>query len=105
AVTSWNQSNNSTVGLLLGNGDGTFQPALISAAPVDPGCLTIADVNRDSKPDALVCSENSVGVMLGNGDGTFQSFANTNFLTGFCTNNVVVVDVNSDGLPDMVTSN
>jgi hypothetical protein len=78
---------------------------LISAAPDDPGCLTIADVNRDGKPDALVCSQNSVGVMLGNGDGTFQSFTNTNFFTGSCDFAVAVADVNGDGLPDMVAPN
>jgi hypothetical protein len=102
-VTNWN--GNSTVGVLLGNGDGTFQPALLSASPYDPGCLTIADVNLDGKPDALVCSQTSVAVLLGNGNGTFQSFANTNFSTGYCTTNVVVADVNGGGLPDMVASN
>ena len=53
-------------GLLLGNGDGTFRPAmsLDGAAP-----LLVADFNNDGKPDVLT-SEN---VLLGNGDGTFQA--------------------------------
>jgi hypothetical protein len=103
-MANWDNSTGN-VGVLLGNGDGTFQPALISAAPVDPSCLTIADVNRDGKLDALVCSEDSVAVLLGNGNGTFQSFTSTNFPTGFCTFAVAIADVNGDGLPDMVAPN
>src|SRR6202008_1251513 len=52
-------------GVLLGNGDGTFQP------PHGQGidyAFEIADFNGDSKPDVLSRS----GVFLGNGDGTFQ---------------------------------
>jgi len=105
ALSNYNNSNNSTVAVLLGNGDGTFQSALASPAPDDAGCLTIADVNLDGRPDALVCSEASVAVLLGNGNGTFQSFAGTNFYTGFCTPNVAVGDVNGDGFPDLVAPN
>jgi hypothetical protein len=41
---------NGTVSVLLGNGDGTFQPDGIGGA----GPLAIADVNLDGKPDLLV---------------------------------------------------
>ncbi len=95
----------STVRVLLGNGDGTFQPAMTSSAPADPGCLTISDVNKDGIPDLLICSQNSVAVLLGNGNGTFQPFTNTNFHTGNCTPAVAIADVNGDGLPDMVDAN
>lgn len=100
-----NRSDNSTVGVLLGNGDGTFQPAITSASPDDPMCLTIADVNNDGKPDALICSEASVAVLLGNGDGTFQSFTNSNFPTNFCTSSVAAADLSGNGFLDMVTAN
>lgn len=102
---NWNGSNNSTVTVLLGNGDGTFQPPIASPAPDDPGCLTIADVNSDGKPDALICSENTVAVLLGNGDGTFQGFNNTNFLTGYCTNAAAVSDLAGNGILDMIAPN
>jgi Big-like domain-containing protein/VCBS repeat protein/FG-GAP repeat protein len=104
-MVNWNRGVPSTTNVLLGNGDGTFQSPLSSEATIDPGCATIADVNRDGKPDLLICSEDTVTVLLGNGDGTFRSFTNNNFYAGFCDSAVVVTDVNADGLPDMVVPN
>jgi hypothetical protein len=98
---SWNSG---TISVLLGNGDGTFQPPLLSPAPIDPSCLVIADVNNDGKPDLLICGEASVVVLLGNGNGTFQPFTNTNYATGFC-NSVAVADFNGDDLADIVSPN
>src|ERR1700719_2585215 len=67
------------LGVLLGNGDGTFQTAVTygtggSSGPFWPVSITIADVNGDHKPDLVVANggSNSIGVLLGNGDGTFQ---------------------------------
>src|SRR6266481_6169185 len=68
-----------SVGVLLGNADGTFQ----AAVAYDSGgswfyfrsqAVAIADVNGDHKPDLVVANSgsNRVGVLLGNGDGTFQ---------------------------------
>jgi hypothetical protein len=63
-----------SVAVLLGNGDGTFQPAREFAAGLRPTVVTVADVNGDGKPDLVVGSSiaDSVSVLLGNGDGTFQ---------------------------------
>jgi len=97
-------SSSCTVGELLGNGDGTFQPVVTS-----PGCgldplggprsVTVSDVNGDGKPD-LVLSTNGAGVSLGNGDGTFQPVVT--YDTGQGGGFVVVGDVDGDGRPDMV---
>src|ERR1019366_1603694 len=68
----------STVGVLLGNGDGTFQPAVTYftyfSGCWNPTAVAVADLNGDGKPDLVMgCgSIAAVGVMLGNGDGTFQ---------------------------------
>src|SRR5579863_6078251 len=73
--------NPGSVAVLLGNGDGTFQPAVIYGSGGSYAySIAIADVNKDGHPDLLVanecsgsCSNNgTVGVLLGNGDGTFQ---------------------------------
>ena len=74
----------SSVGVLLGNGDGTFQTAVAYASGGHyADSVAVADVNGDGKPDILVgncghpkitnCLNGSVGVLLGNGDGTFQA--------------------------------
>src|SRR5436190_16877234 len=66
-----------SVSVLLGNGDGTFQPARNFDAGLGSGPIwvLIVDVNGDGKPDILLAnqSRNAVGVLLGNGDGTFQA--------------------------------
>jgi FG-GAP-like repeat len=70
------------VGVLLGNGDGTFQTAHNYPVGGDlaPISVAIGDVNRDGKPDVVVTSEcfsdnncGGVSVLLGNGDGSFQT--------------------------------
>jgi len=69
----------STIGVLLGNGDGTFQTAVAYDIGGVGGEATVADVNGDGKPDVVVTeragsctSSSTVAVLLGNGDGTFQ---------------------------------
>ena len=69
-----NSSNcyNGIVGVLLGNGDGTFQTALTYGSGGDAGAnlVTVADVNGDGKPDIEVaigcfgCNNGSVGVLI-----------------------------------------
>ena len=104
----------SSVGVLLGNGDGTYQPA----ATYDAGGITaygiaVADVNADGHPDLLVadgctsagfCSPDGVlAVLLGNGDGTFQS--PHSYDTGGSDayrSSLAVADVNGDGKLDVV---
>jgi FG-GAP-like repeat len=73
-----------TVSMLLGNGDGTFQPAITFASGGEtPVSVAVADVNDDGQADIIVANQcasgtncksgsGSVGIMLGNGDGTFQ---------------------------------
>jgi hypothetical protein len=62
-------SGSGTVGVLLGNGDGTFQKALsYSSGGSSPYSVAVADVNRDAKPDILIANSGSgsVGVLLNN---------------------------------------
>jgi FG-GAP-like repeat/FG-GAP repeat len=63
------------VGVLLGNGDGTFQPAVsYDAGGTGAWSVAVADVNGDGKPDLVIAIafSNMVAVLLGNADGTFQ---------------------------------
>jgi VCBS repeat protein/FG-GAP repeat protein len=99
------------VGVLLGNGDGSFQPAVThgtggGSGPFWPVSIVIADVNGDHKPDLLVANggSNTVGVLLGNGDGTFQP-AVAYGSGAFFPVSVAVADVNGDGQQDIVVAN
>jgi hypothetical protein len=94
------------VSVLLGNGDGTFQPAVAYYSGGSwPTSVAVADINGDGKPDLIVADSysSSVGVLLGNGDGTFQSAVS--YPCGPSPYSVVVADVNADGNPDVIVAN
>jgi hypothetical protein len=103
------------VGVLLGNGDGTFQTATTyNSGGFYATSVAVADINGDGNPDLVVASQcgssncsNAKGmleVLLGNGDGTFQT-ATTYSSGGLGATSVVVGDVNGDGNPDVLVSN
>jgi hypothetical protein len=94
--------NNSSISILLGNGDGTFQAAVNYSVPCCPSSVTAADFNEDGKLD-LVAATNAASVLLGNGDGTFQSVLN--YGTASSPGGVAVGDFNGDGHLDLAVSN
>ena len=91
--------------VLLGNGDGTFQPAVNYPVPVpsdsSPASITIGDFNGDGRTDLVVGTDGNddVNLFLGNGDGTFQ--APYIYPAWAFPTYMVVADFNGDGKADL----
>src|ERR1700739_2967802 len=72
-------SGSGNVSILLGNGDGTYKPAVnFDAGIASPTSIESADFNNDGIQDLAVWSLSgpagpTLSVLLGNGDGTFQA--------------------------------
>jgi uncharacterized protein (TIGR03437 family) len=101
----------STISVLLGNGDGTFQPAKTVASAIQPTAVAIADLNGDGKPDLVFADVNNftnpqnsfepiAAVALGAGDGTFATSVQYS-VAGMGP--IAIADLNGDGIPDIVT--
>lgn len=113
-LVAWIQDASYTYGLRtrLGNGDGTFAPAInalpnlstpasnyvsYSAPPL------LADLNHDGRLD-FAASSGQLYVMSGNGDGTFAAevTASATFSSG---PDLIPADVNEDGYVDLYSRN
>jgi FG-GAP-like repeat/Abnormal spindle-like microcephaly-assoc'd, ASPM-SPD-2-Hydin len=115
-ATTARTSNTSVfaVSVLLGNGDGTFQPQTEYTVGADPDQLVTGDFNGDGKldlatvnacgddPNCGSTSSATVSILTGNGDGTFQG--HVDFPAGFEASQVTSGDFNDDGKDDLVSA-
>lgn len=93
-----------TVGIMISNGDGTFQPMIDYAAGPYATDAKAGDFNSDGKIDlAVVGTTGTVNILLGNGDGSFAAPAS--YQTGVGSHALVVGDFNNDGKFDVATMN
>ena len=103
-------------GVLPGNGDGTFQPAVVGFNnPTGAVNYIAADFNGDGKLDLAVATLTASGqnitigldILLGNGDGTFKAPVVTTIKTAPNLNQndalFFVDDFNADGDLDVLT--
>jgi hypothetical protein len=91
------------VAILMGRGDGTFDPAVVYAAGDQPFSVVAADFNHDGNLDLAVANSLSpyLTILLGNGDGTFR-YGPQSPKTPAYENYVTVGDFNNDGTPDLL---
>jgi hypothetical protein len=112
AVANYNGAgDDSTVSILLGNGDGTFRDLQNVAVGPLPWSVAAADFNGDGILDLAVTNSNwqqptqesTVSILLGNGDGTFQAAGD--YPVGREPTALPVADFNGDGNLDLAVSN
>ncbi len=94
-----------TVSVLLGNGDGTFQPQVTYAVGQLPHAIVAGDFTGDGRTDLAVANyqDNTVSVLLGNGDGTFQP--QVTYAVGAAPDAMVAGDFTGDGRTDLAVAN
>jgi hypothetical protein len=100
------------VSLLLGNGDGSFQPAqnfVSGTSAYGQNNVAVGDFRNDGKLDLAVTNFNfgTLSVLLGNGDGTFQAplvYAASGVSGSTQAEGLAVADFDGDGIPDIAVS-
>jgi uncharacterized protein (TIGR03437 family) len=92
-----------TVGVLFGNGDGTFAGAPAYLVPGGPTSIAVADFNGDGKPDLAVAGQGPISILLGSGGGRFQA-APTISSGGGTYTGLAAGDLNGDGKMDLAVN-
>jgi len=97
-------AGSATATVLLGLGDGFFQPPLTQAVGIGARAVAAGDFDRDGNLDLVVANfgAQSVSLLLGNGNGTFRTKANLSVLAPA---SVVVGDFNADQMQDIAVAN
>jgi len=98
-------NNSVSVDVLLGNGDGTFQPPVDYNADQGTIMAVVADFNGDGILDLATPNQNSndVSVLIGKADGTFNRAVN--YPAGTDPECLAAGDFNGDGNLDLVVCN
>ncbi|MEO8225422.1 MAG: VCBS repeat-containing protein [Gammaproteobacteria bacterium] len=102
-VTYEGTGHPSTVGVLLGNGDGSFQAPTFTTLPNYAWQVAAADLNADGHVDVVATDNilNQVYVLLGDGAGNF-GVPTTYAVSG--AERLAIADYNGDTVPDIAVT-
>jgi hypothetical protein len=91
--------------VLLGNGDGTFQPQVTYAVGRGPRAVVAGDFTGDGRIDLAVANErdNTVSVLVSDGDGTYQN--PVTYAVGSGPDAIVAGEFTGDGRIDLAVAN
>lgn len=100
AVASIGMSG-TTLTLLKGRGDVTFNPASTQETSAMVTALAAADLNADGKPDLVFLQQysNGIGVAIGTADGGMKTPTITSLM--FSASDMAIADYNGDGKLDV----
>jgi FG-GAP-like repeat/FG-GAP repeat len=90
-----------TFTVMLGNGDGTFQPPVVYPEGTTLSGGVIGDFNADGKLDLVLSNSTDTLILPGNGDGTFQDSVEVGVVSAGAFDSVAG-DFNNDGKLDLV---
>jgi hypothetical protein len=97
-----------SITVLMGNGDGTFQPPREIVVGTPTAKIAVGDFNRDGRKDLGLASDSArVQILLGNGDGTFVQQPTLTLVAdplGVDATDIDVADFNRDGIEDLVVA-
>jgi hypothetical protein len=104
---SFTDPTNNWVTVALGQGNGAFAPHIDYTVPGRPGWIRSKDMNGDGMPDLVTgnAGSNTVSVLINSGTGTFSQPASFRVAPNYKPLNLVIVDMNNDFRPDVVTAN
>jgi hypothetical protein len=87
--------------ILLGRGDGTFQPpAMVILSDPFTNQAEIADLDQDGHADVAACTTGGIAVLLGKGGGTFAAGK----VSGPIVYEIASGDLDGDGHLDLVSA-
>lgn len=107
-ATTCTQASDSceSVGVMLGNSDGTFQAQHFTHVEGTPRGLVAANLDTDVNPDLVVADTagNRVLVFRGQGDGSFL-LTPTAYAAGNRPQQLALADIDRDGVKDLLAVN
>ena len=86
--------------VILGRGDGSFEPARTTPLPGFPTAIAIADLGNDGWLDLAVSTSIDIVFLYGTSNGGFSSWFSVGPLNG-TPNDLVMSDFNGDGRNDL----